>query len=145
MPIAIRGCRRDTRLDYKCDPNLSGNADEPLRRHGGDITVTFNMLTGILIVGIIHLIVATVHLALYAKKEFSRNKPDTCLRKDNKDCLTYDEYKLVFETACSSLDSDDPTYKAMKINFDGAILHETLKCKKNLTYVPKSNEIHSIL
>ena len=131
--IEIRGCRKD-RLYNKCQSKLTGIDNKPLEELREKINIPDVANFWILSIGIIHLIVAVVHLVIYAKKELNRNGPDTCIRRQTaQDCLTYEEYNLVFETVCASVDSDDPTYKAMKRNFDDAILHQMLKAKDNST------------
>ena len=119
----IWGCRKE-RSDYRCQSKSSGNVEQPMERQNRDsiLVMSSHLAKGILAVSVIHLVVAFVHLLLYSKKEFdekTRSESDICLRKEETNaCLTYDEYKLVFESACGSLGSDDPTYKTMTRNFD---------------------------
>ena len=75
----------------------------------------------------------------------SRNQPTICLEENGNHCLAFDEYYPVLKKVCNAIDSDDPTFNAMKTNFDNAILHETLKLNGNSKNFLKHEEKSLIL
>ena len=75
----------------------------------------------------------------------NRNKSQISMEEMADDFSTYVKYASILETLCAPIQLDDSTYKAMQINFDDAVLHETLKFKGNSKNIPKYKEKHLIL
>ena len=153
MYIEIRCCRNDAKLFYKNQPLMPTSTDTSfaesyrlppdiqmelgrLRRRHTDRLHNDLMFHVVFLIAfsVASLIAVIAKLAMYyheKKKNSNRLQSQICLGENNKDCLSYAEADLILERVCNAITSDDFTYKAMKTNFDDAVLHETLKFNGN--------------
>ena len=82
----------------------------------------------------------------YKERAFTNPNPPQIAREEMRDDFSTNvKYTPTLESLCAPIELDDSTYKAMKINFDDAVLHETLKLKGNSRNIPKPRKMHPIL
>ena len=168
MHIAIGCCRKNARLYHKTQSKLTENEDELLamEKNRNDVLYGFSGILFIVqfFVSIAGFILSQTgkgvtavevyyvdRLASPPKTESAdfyadyRDSPQIGLEKNGKGFLTYAERVSTLKRVCGAIELDDPTYKAMKINFDDAVLYETLKLKGNSRNRLKSKRRHLIL
>ena len=75
----------------------------------------------------------------------NRNQAETSLGQTREDFSAHMRYASIVQSLCGAIQLDDLTYRTMKINFDEAVLHETLKFKGNSGNISKGHEKHLTL
>ena len=75
----------------------------------------------------------------------NRNQAETFLGQTREDFSAHMRYASIVQSLCGAIQLDDLTYRTMKINFDEAVLHETLKFEGNSGNISNGHEKHLIL
>ena len=121
-----------------------------IRSYGGYVD-TIGVLSFVFTLVVAGLIAATFYFVYHIHENTKdlpsqRHQPTISLRKNGNAAWTHDEITAILNRVCAAIDSDYPTNKAMKVNFDDAVLHETLKIRGNSkNIIQNTTNIHSIL
>ena len=170
MHIAINCCRKDARFYHTNQFNLSENGDGPwdsemvgnmedIQNEAGRISPTAAKASYWLglIGGAANVIFLAWFIVKFTLEETGvikypptpvieiRNQPNMSMEELTDNFSTFVKYASLLETLCAPIQLDDLTYKTMKINFDDAVLHETLKFKGHSRNIREYKENHLIL